>query len=76
MCFSSTMKPVYRAGEEPAQKGKAIPLGPRDHLGRSEISLGILTPEVMGMKDLSASSPVGAPASKRVLAGGLGTTEN
>lgn len=61
----STMKPAYRAGEKPAQKGKAIPLGPRDHLGHSEISVGILAPEVLGLMHPSASSPVEASASER-----------
>lgn len=61
----STMKPAYRAGEKPAQKGKAIPLGPRDHLGHSEISVGILAPEVLGLMHSSASSPVEASASER-----------
>ena len=61
----STMKPAYKAGEKPAQKGKAIPLGPRDHLGHSEISVGILAPEVLGQMHPSASSPVEALASER-----------
>lgn len=61
----SAMKPAYRVGEKPGQKGKAIPLWPRDHLGYSEISLGILAPEVLGVMHLSASSPVGASASER-----------
>lgn len=61
----SAMKPAYRAGEKPGQKGKAIPLWPRDHLGCSEISLGILALEVLGVMYLSASSPVGASASER-----------